>query len=101
MIIEGDPVAMSPETAGVSKKTFMLDRRIERKLRYIQGQLIANDEDENWSLSKLINVMLLQALLSSRGNISNPNFVKAFLEGKMVNIDDERIDEIIGRLQGF
>lgn len=92
---------LSPESFGQSKKTFMLDKRIEKKLRYIQGQLIANVDDENWSLSKLINVMLLQALISSKANISDANFIRAFLEGKAVNIDDEGIDEIIDRLQGF
>jgi hypothetical protein len=43
-----------------NKKTFMVDKRIEKKLRYIQAQLIANDEDdENWSQSKIPNIMLL------------------------------------------
>lgn len=92
---------LSSESIRQCKKTFMLDKRIERKLRYIQGQLIASDDDENWSLSKLINVMLLQALISSKGNISDTNFIKAFLEGQAINIDDEGIDEIIDRLQGF
>jgi hypothetical protein len=92
---------LSSESIRQCKKTFMLDKRIERKLRYIQGQLIASDDDENWSLSKLINVMLLQALITSKGNISDANFIKAFLEGQAINIDDEGIDEIIDRLQGF
>jgi hypothetical protein len=92
---------LSSESIRQCKKTFMLDKRIERKLRYIQGQLIASDDDENWSLSKLINVMLLQALISSKGNISDANFIKAFLEGQAIKIDDEGVDEIIDRLQGF
>ena len=93
---------MSSQNLSVSKKTFMLDKRIEKKLRYIQGQLIANEENVTWSLSKLINVMLLQALMSSKGgNISDGNLIKTFLEDKLAKIDVEGIDEIIDRLQGF
>jgi hypothetical protein len=93
-------VHLSSESTGQSKKTFMLDKRIERKLRYIQGNLIANSDDENWSLSKLINVMLYEALTPKR-NIYDANRIKAFLEDREVNFDDEGIDEMIDRFQGL
>lgn len=89
---------MSIEELGASKKTFMLDKRLEKKLRYIQAQLIAND-DKNWSLSKIINLMLLYALTDAGKNTSpDPSLLKSFLDGKKLDLDNTLIDEIIKML---
>ncbi len=81
----------------------MVDRRIEKKLRYIQGQIIANDEDDaNWSQSKILNILLLLALLTSGNNIEDISFlkpfIKAFLNGKKIEIDDRAIDQLVSKL---
>jgi transposase len=84
----------------VSKKTFLLDKRIEKKLRYMQAQLIVNDDEANWSLSKIINLLLLRALLESGNDFSHSVFLKDFLEGKSLNIENDSIDGLIEKLIG-
>lgn len=88
---------MSIPALEMSKKTFMLDKRIEKKLRFIQGQLITSDE-KNWSLSKIINILLLHALLTTKEKDPSFDAIKAFLNGKRVELDDSAIDSLIALL---
>ena len=78
------------------KKTFMLDKRLEKKLRYIYGQLITTDE-KNWSLSKIINLLLLHSLITS-STPTDIEFIKSFLDGKNLNFDKKIMEDIIQKL---
>ena len=78
-----------------SRRTLVLDGQIEAKLRELQGQLITT-EGKNFSLSKIVNLLLLGGIFASEKLSSNEWFaIKAFYDGRKIDLDEMPLQEYI------
>lgn len=79
---------ITPKKQTWKRLTIVIDEQVESKLREIQGHLICS-ENQNYSLSKVANMVLLAGLVASdRLSTFEWNMVKSIPKGKKLQIDE-------------
>ena len=82
----------------MNRRTIMIDKEIESKIRDIQAQLILTS-NKSWSFSTVSNFLMLAGISSSEKLTREDwGLVKDFLEGKTVSLKKKTIKKILSSL---
>lgn len=78
--------------------TISLEKTIEPKLQELQ-KLLSSFASEQWSMSKVINMILLGGLLAhSKLGLQDWQMIKGFGDGRSISLEDIDISEYIANL---
>lgn len=82
----------------MQRRTITIYPDIEAKLRDIQTELM-KATNKNWSLSTIVNIVLLAGLIGSDGLIEEDwDMIKSFTERKSLGLEDNKIRVYVAKL---
>lgn len=82
----------------MNRRTIMIDKEIESKVRDIQAQLILNTSN-SWSFSTVANLLMLAGITSSdKLTKEDLDLVKSFVDGENVSLKKKSIRKILTNL---
>ena len=79
----------------LNRRTIMIDKEIESKVRDIQAQLILNTST-NWSFSTVANLLMLSGISNSEKlTREEVNLLKSFVAGESISLKKKNIKKIL------
>lgn len=78
--------------------TISLEREIQEKIRMLHS-LMSTYGDEDWSISKVINMLLLGGIIASEKlSMQEWDVIKKFASGKPLSLDEIRVENYVRNL---
>ena len=84
----------------MNRRTIMIDKEIESKIRDIQAQLILNT-NTSWSFSTVANLLMLAGITSSEKLTKDDwGLIQSFVDGESFSLKKKNIRKILTNLGG-
>ena len=82
----------------MARKTISIDSDIEQLLRDIQSKFIRADT-KSWSLSKIVNLVLISAIINSNDlTINDWNKIRTYITGTPIDFGDADTERFVNNI---